>query len=252
MLPKPFTTSGKWWTGSILGGGSATISYPHDKDGNFISMWDLIPKKRMPPTRVVRYCCSVLKEASTPNRMAVVGVRSAESVRRRNRDVFSVRGGSLRTATFFSLDHTSEVFRESLETSDDVWDCTLIKAMKQHGDTIVNPIYDWLDRDVWDYIKQENIKVNPLYEQGYKRIGCIGCPLSSYKEKIKDFERYPAYKKNYIKAFDRMIKAIKEDHGSSFDERSKWATGEECFDWWIEKYKHEVEGQMNIFDYIGE
>ena len=75
------------------GGGTASIRYPHDKDGNYISMWNLIPKKSMPPTRIVRYCCAVLKEASTPNRMAVLGVRSAESTKRQGRDVFGVRGG---------------------------------------------------------------------------------------------------------------------------------------------------------------
>lgn len=85
------------------GGGMARISYPRDKDGKFLSMWDLIPKKKMPPTRTVRYCCSVLKEAGTPNRMAVVGVREAESVGRRNRDVFSVRGGHYGQLHFFRL-----------------------------------------------------------------------------------------------------------------------------------------------------
>lgn len=125
-----------------------------------------------------------------------------------------------------------------------MWDCTLIKAMKQHGDTVVNPIYDWLDRDVWDYIKQEGIKVNPLYEQGYKRIGCIGCPLSSYREKMKDFERYPAYKLNYKRAFGRLLDKLTEDR--------EWNSPDDVFDWWIEKYSHEIKGQMNIFDYLKE
>jgi phosphoadenosine phosphosulfate reductase len=121
-------------------------------------MWTLIPKKKFPPTRKVRYCCSVFKESGTPNRMAVLGVRSAESTKRQGRDVFGTRGGTYEQATFFSLDHTSEVFRESLEIKDDVWDCTLIKNMKAHNDTVVNPIYDWLDSDIWEYIRQEDIK----------------------------------------------------------------------------------------------
>lgn len=212
-------------------------------------MWNLIPKKKMPPTRIARYCCSVLKEASTPNRMALVGVRSAESLNRRNRDVFSTRGGSLRQAQFFSLAHTSEVFRESMEVKDDVWDCTLIKNMKSHNDTIVNPIYDWTDGDVWEYIKQENISVNPLYDEGYIRIGCIGCPLSSYREKVKDFAKYPTYEINYKRAFERMIRNLKADKSYEWDKNSKWTTADECFDWWIEKDKYEIKGQMSIFDY---
>lgn len=38
------------------------FDYPHDKNGNRITMWNLIPKKKMPPTRLVRYCCNKLKE----------------------------------------------------------------------------------------------------------------------------------------------------------------------------------------------
>ena len=59
----------------------ATVHIPRDKDGKQITMWNLIPKKKMPPTRIVRYCCQELKETSTPNRMTCVGVRKDESVK---------------------------------------------------------------------------------------------------------------------------------------------------------------------------
>lgn len=36
--------------------------YPRDKDGEVLTMWRLIQKKKMPPTRIVRYCCESLKE----------------------------------------------------------------------------------------------------------------------------------------------------------------------------------------------
>lgn len=38
------------------------FDYPRDKDGNRITMWNLIPRKQMPPTRLARYCCEHLKE----------------------------------------------------------------------------------------------------------------------------------------------------------------------------------------------
>lgn len=38
------------------------IDVPKDKDGNRITMWNLIPRKKMPPTRIVRYCCKELKD----------------------------------------------------------------------------------------------------------------------------------------------------------------------------------------------
>lgn len=85
------------------GGIEANIRYPKDKDGKRITMWNLIPNKGIPPTRLARYCCSVLKETSTPNRMACLGVRASESMKRQGRDTFGVRGGSYRQATFFHL-----------------------------------------------------------------------------------------------------------------------------------------------------
>ena len=38
------------------------------------------------------------------------------------------------------------------------------------GKRICNPIVDWLDRDIWDYIQSERIPVNLLYEWGFHRV----------------------------------------------------------------------------------
>ena len=55
---------------------------PHDTQGRPITMWNLIPRKLMPPTQIVRYCCQVLKEGNGRGRFVVTGVRWAESIRR--------------------------------------------------------------------------------------------------------------------------------------------------------------------------
>ena len=52
-------------------------------EGKPITMWNLIPWKMMPPTRIVRYCCDFLKESGGDGRMTVTGVRWAESVNRK-------------------------------------------------------------------------------------------------------------------------------------------------------------------------
>ena len=59
-----------------------SMEIPHDADGNPITMWNLIPKKLMPPTRMARYCCEHLKEKSGVGRVTVTGVRWAESTNR--------------------------------------------------------------------------------------------------------------------------------------------------------------------------
>ena len=224
-----------------------SIDYHIGEDGKPITMWNLIPQKLMPPTRIVRYCCQVLKESGTPNRIASLGVREEESSKRQGRDIFGVRGGSYRKATFFSLNHTEEVHRESQEINDSVWDCKLIELMKRKGSTLVNPIYHWTISDIWEYSKQNNIKMNPLYQCGYDRVGCIGCPLANYHGRLKEFQDYPKYKQAYIRAFERMLK-VRQDKGL----KVKWQTGQEVFDWWIETYKYEVKGQMTIDEWLKE
>ena len=229
-----------------------SIDYHKDKNGVPITMWNLIPKKTVPPTRLMRYCCQTLKETSTPNRLACLGVRADESSKRQGRDIFGIRGGNYRQATFFSLDHTEEVHREAQELQDPVWDCTLIKMMREHGSCVVNPIYEWTNKDIWEYINQNRLKINPLYYRGYKRVGCIGCPMATYRQKKKEFADYPTYKNAYINAFDKMLVELNKKHNDpkyrGKRKEIEWKTGKEVFDWWIEKDKHEVKGQISLFE----
>jgi hypothetical protein len=70
---------------------------------------------------------------------------------------------------------------------------------------MVNPIVDWTDDDVWAFLNGLGVEHCCLYDEGFTRLGCIGCPLSGSKNMIRDFERWPKYKDNYIRAFQRMI-----------------------------------------------
>lgn len=79
------------------------IDYHADKNGHRTTMWNLIPQRLMPPTRLVRYCCAVLKETGTPNKIASLGVREEESTNRSGRDIFGVRGGATGKLRFFLL-----------------------------------------------------------------------------------------------------------------------------------------------------
>lgn len=95
-------------------GVKATISYPRFADGSYKSIWALIERRQIPPTRLARYCCKELKETSTPNRFVAVGVRSAESAGRRGRDVFSTRGATKYEAYYY-YSHVKEVFETAKE-----------------------------------------------------------------------------------------------------------------------------------------
>jgi phosphoadenosine phosphosulfate reductase len=121
--------------------------------------------------------------------------------------------------------------------------------MRAKKDIIVNPIYEWTDSDIWEYIRENNIKYNPLYDRGYKRVGCVGCPMASYKEMMKEFAEYPKIKDAYIRAFQRMIDLYDDDKKRKY---SDWKTGQDVFDWWTERWKNEVKGQISLEDWMKE
>lgn len=231
-------------------GVKATVNYPKDDDGNHITMWNLILKKKMPPHRHLRYCCEVLKESSTPNRMCAIGVREDESKNRQNRDIFALETAKYKM-NYYSFDHADEVHRESQEINDPNWDCNLIKGMKEHGNVLVNPIYYFTEKDIWDYVEQFKIPMNPIYKLGYKRAGCVGCPMSAYKQIMREFSDFPTYKQAYISAFDRMLEARKADGKDDVTGKEgwhRWETGEDVFNWWVREGKKNCKDQMTLFD----
>ena len=51
-----------------------------------------------------------------------------------------------------------------------------IEVDHDHGGILkVNPLADWQDEEVWDYIRANDVPYHPLYDQGYQSIGCAPC-----------------------------------------------------------------------------
>lgn len=197
------------------------------------TMWQLIVEKLMPPTRLVRYCCAELKERGGDGRRVITGVRWAESIKRKeNADVvrFSKRTKDVMAkAEEYGID-----FRETRQggvilNSDNAKSRELVEDCYLHHKVVINPIVDWSDDDVWEFLHHYGCKSNPLYECGYKRIGCIGCPMAS-KHRYKEFNDYPKYKLNYIRAFDRMLERRKE---RGLGSKVEWKSGKDVFKWWM-------------------
>ena len=153
-----------------------TVKMPSWK-GKPISMWRLIEERTSPPTRLARYCCEVLKETTTPNRMVAIGVREDESHKRQGRDAFGVREPRKSDREYRTTAHTFAMFKLDKFGGEDAYQCKMIQACKEHKDTICNPIYRFTLRDIWEYVERFNVPMNPLYAKGYKRVGCVGCPL---------------------------------------------------------------------------
>ena len=155
-----------------------------------LSMYKLIIKKGV-PMRHSRFCCEHLKEYAGIGEFVITGVRREESNTRRNRPLFYV---------------------------DD--------RKKMKGKKYLHPIIDWTEKEVWKYIKKNNLPYPELYDCGMKRIGCIGCPMAYYKTRQKELNRYPQYIKMYKQA---IRKRMEKGYFSEFKDEN------DVFEWWVGK-----------------
>lgn len=197
-------------------GVKCTVDKHIQPGGSRVTMWNLIPRKLMPPTRVVRYCCAELKEGGGKGRFIATGVRWAESAARRKN-----RGG-------WEVLHSNRQ-KSLILANDNEEDRRLFETCQMKGKRVVNPIIDWKDDDVLDYAAVEKIPMNPLYCEGFCRVGCIGCPMAS-KTRIMEFARYPEIKAAWIRSFDKML-IIRIERGM---EAYSWRSGVDVFHWWME------------------
>lgn len=198
------------------------------KDGSRVTMWNLIPKKKTPPIRKTRYCCYWLKEGGGKGRMTITGVRWAESPRRRQiqGEVTIVDGIPQDVAAEYLGDFTETIKGGVVLNLDNDKSKEIVSVCFRTRKTLINPIVDWSDEDVWEFIHKYNLRYCELYDKGYKRLGCIGCPMASTQ--IEELEKYPKYKHLYMKAFERMLEARKEA-----GLETKWKNAEEVYNWWI-------------------
>ena len=217
-----------------LQGIKCTIDYHVQADGTRLTMWNLIPRKLMPPTRLARYCCSELKETGGANRMIATGVRWDESNNRKDRESFETVANKKKNAV--------RVSDEKMLLTDNDDTRKLFEQCQMKAKTVVNPIIDWKTSDIWEYSESEKICMNCLYSRGYDRVGCIGCPMAG-KSRHKEFADYPKIKHAYIRAFDRMLEERKRR-----GRETKWKYGEEVFLWWMED--ENLSGQLS-FDFDG-
>lgn len=170
-------------------------NYPHTKILHpKLSFYELVEKKGL-PTRLNRYCCDILKEYGSVGRAVFEGVRSCESTNRQGRDYIQ---------------------------------CDRRKSQK--GSKHIYPLYDWSDKDIWDYIEKHNIKLAPAYGLGLKRLGCVGCPQVTKKgQREFEFSLYP-----------RVYDQIKRSISKGMNNNPQWkitqlskCDSQIAMDWWL-------------------
>jgi len=154
-------------------------------------MLRMVEKKGL-PTRHLRWCCQKYKEQGGSGVVKILGVRAAESPRRARQ-----------------------------------WEH--VTAWKKGG-WCVNPILTWSDTDVWRYIERQKLLYCALYDEGRKRIGCVGCPMANRK---KDFERWPHFEKLWRKAVERRWVYRLAQGGDLPKQYQQFKDSGEWFEWWM-------------------
>lgn len=146
---------------------------------NFLN---IVRRKGM-PSRFSRFCCEILKEYPILPR-AIVGIRRSESAKR---------------AKLYKEPEQCRVYSNKAK-------------VRQYM-----PILEWSNEDVKEFIEERKIKCAPVYydKDGNfnvnRRLGCVGCPLASRKNRRADYLENPKMLLAQVKAmqdyYDKKVAA---------------------------------------------
>lgn len=163
------------------------------------NLTDMIADKACgPPTRLIRWCCEIYKEQGGNGLFKAIGVRAEESARRK---------GAWQTITIHRTDLSP----------------------------ILSPILYWTEADVWQFVRANNMPYCSLYDEGFKRLGCVGCPMGGPTGMKRDFERWPHYEKLWKRGFAKFWAKYKGVPRRDGRPRSLevFATVDDLWNWWI-------------------
>lgn len=137
------------------------------------NLYSLIAKKGL-PTIHHRWCCKLFKEGEGTGNVVLTGVRREESAKRANYptiDVRSRRKAHTDRTTPYTIDNLTENHHDCIKGQDKI---------------MIYPLADWTSTDIWVYIVENKMPVNPCYKLS-GRVGCMFCPYSS-EEQITHYE----------------------------------------------------------------
>mgnify|MGYP002306960703 CR=1 FL=1 len=182
------------------------------------SIFRIAVEKQILPTQRVRWCCAEYKENAGAGKVTLIGIRRKESSRRAKRNEVEISNrkfsGSLDDFEEYRQEQKAKRARRrskkdgvNITNADNEQTLGCINGKES---LLISPIINWSERDVWEFLNDVvSVPHCSLYDEGWKRIGCIGCPMSSRKQKLFENKRYPHVKRNWIKA----IKAIRAGGG---------------------------------------
>ena len=159
--------------------------------------WKLVVKKGL-PMRTARWCCQIIKEAGGVNRLVVVGNRRVEGTIRRNQ-------------------------------------CFVEKGRRDNK-TFIRPIINFDNYDIWQYLRENHLPYCSLYDEGFKRLGCVLCPFSREIEREEKY--FPKIVANWKRSCNHIVEVRKARGYLSLKGKPlkhRFETGEELYQWWVKR-----------------
>lgn len=181
------------------------VEFQHAKE-NFL---ELVQKKGLPRMNM-RFCCERLKERVGAGNVVLTGVRHGESAKR----------AAYSPVQIWSRRKEHEG-KDKARSIDDIVQ-NEHQCIKGKDRIMVFPILDWTEEDVWDFIDEYDLPVNPCYRL-FGRVGCMYCPFAS-PDQVEQYEKlYPRYKERVMLAVRRWW-AKSDEH--------LWPSPEAYYEWW--------------------
>lgn len=173
------------------------------------NIYDMAVEKQILPTQRVRWCCAEYKEMAGAGKVTLIGIRHAESVRRSKRNEVEISNrkfsGNFEQFTKWQEEKIRKKYKNLNQDQFSYDQQQQVRCIGGKDSILVSPIIDWTERDVWEFLNKVcEVPHCELYDKGYHRIGCICCPMSSRKQKLKEIEDYPYVKAKWIEAIKKI------------------------------------------------
>ena len=157
-----------------------------NREKNFEDLCEIIG----PPSRVMRWCCTIFKTGAIQ--------KTISSAFKEKNNILSFQG----------IRHNESISRSKYERESES-----SKILKQ---TVVSPIIDWIDYDVWLYILTTKIDFNEAYRLGWSRVGCWCCPYngawSEFLAKVHMYDQYVHWHELLVNFAKKIGKPDPEDY----------------------------------------
>lgn len=157
-----------------------------NREKNFEDLCEVIG----PPSRVMRWCCTIFKTGAIQ--------KTISSAFKDKNNILSFQG----------IRHNESISRSKYERESE--------SSKISKQTVVSPIIDWIDYDVWLYILTTKIDFNEAYRLGWSRVGCWCCPnngaWSEFLAKVHMYEQYVHWHELLVNFAKKIGKPDPEDY----------------------------------------